>query len=340
MRRDGRLDPALAAEQALVGITVPPAVPDSDSDDFWRDILPAHLIESKTSDLAPSLSSDITPSGSSGSASNNALLLVSCESSDLALSGSKSSASNVAPFQLNRHVEVIAEQPARTISSASSCVADVGQNVADASASASLGVDRIVPSDHVTGLGVGNRRRDVSHAPLGSAEFALMREERFWWHSLVHAEVRARVHRATDIFWRIPEKHASVIEHCLALISRLDVCYYIGITEQLCLRWDCHAQNGYVAMYVVWVSTTSRETARLEQDLLFRVGQSSRCENASKGGERASQGSPHYVYIVVKPNNLMRRNFGGRNSGRWSMDDCPMNTLYGPHWERRLLNRG
>ena len=175
----------------------------------------------------------MAPSGSSGSASNIAFLLVSCESSDLALSGSRSSASNVAPFQVNCDVEVIAEQPARSNGSASSCVADVGHNLADASASASPGVDR---RDHVTGLGVGNLRRDVSHAPLGSAEFALMHEERFRWHSLVHARVRDWVQRGSDIVWRILERHASVVEHCLALISRLDATYYIGITEQLCLR--------------------------------------------------------------------------------------------------------
>lgn len=170
---------------------------------------------------------------------------------------------------------------------------------------------------------------------LSLGDLAFVRSDLFWWHALVTPALRARVAQHSDIHWRIPASNADVTLHCLSLISALDACWYIGITEQVCLRWEAHARNGYVAMYIVRVSTTSRDTSRLEMDVLFRIGRSLRCENASRGGERASQGNPHFAYVVVRPNALTRRSFGPRGGRSRMGGGTVMDDLYGTGWERR-----
>lgn len=91
-------------------------------------------------------------------------------------------------------------------------------------------------------------------------------------------------------------------------------CFYIGITENPSRRFDEHlASGGHWVRHVVLVQApTSRTTSSLERDLLVTYGNVFGCLNASAGGERASAGSPHFLYLLVGQDSLLRRPSSGR----------------------------
>ena len=152
------------------------------------------------------------------------------------------------------------------------------------------------------------------------ALFALNRADQFWWHELIHAGLRQRIAAEGDIVWRMPLRNQDPLSHCFAVIARLDdVAYYVGITESPVARWQDHNFKGYVCMRLLFVAESSHITAGLERAILERLAyRSLRCENASYGGEGASRGSPHFLYVVTRQNSLLRRTFGTAKRSRFS----------------------
>ena len=88
--------------------------------------------------------------------------------------------------------------------------------------------------------------------------------------------------------------------------------FYIGISENVVNRWMGTAgmtghRRGWDGMTVLYEASTSRQTGALERQLIAHfMPHSLTCHNVGCGGERASAGSPHYLYIVWKDNALLR----------------------------------
>ena len=84
---------------------------------------------------------------------------------------------------------------------------------------------------------------------------------------------------------------------------------YVGITENPRRRFDEHlaANSAWETCRVLVQAPTSRETAAIERFLISRIrDRFFLCSNYGPGGERASQGMPHFVYVVVG-GSLLRR---------------------------------
>ena len=86
-------------------------------------------------------------------------------------------------------------------------------------------------------------------------------------------------------------------------------CFYIGITECPSRRFEMHqAAGSWARMVVLCKARSSRETAFLERALikehLDRLNL--RCTNFGPGGECASAGSPHFLYLLIGHSNLLR----------------------------------
>ena len=100
--------------------------------------------------------------------------------------------------------------------------------------------------------------------------------------------------------------HASEKIHAVCQSGRT---WYLGITENPGRRFDEHVASNasWSKMSILVAADSSRDTACLEQRLLATYGQRISCLNSSGGGERASAGSPHYLYMLVGENCLLRR---------------------------------
>ena len=160
-----------------------------------------------------------------------------------------------------------------------------------------------------------------------------------WWHSVVPSSLLKAVASNRDVAFDLPtvqpETRDEWVTHCIGAIRRRSRAFYIGISEQPLLRWEYHACDGFVEMHILLVASSSAHTAWVEMALIASCRGNLRCSNIGAGGERASRGSPHYLYVVWRCNALMRRARGG---GRWTMSDCSvMGFLYGADWHRRLL---
>jgi hypothetical protein len=84
------------------------------------------------------------------------------------------------------------------------------------------------------------------------------------------------------------------------LMLRPSIPYYVGITENPAMRFSEHqVAAGFNAMHV-WIFSDSRDSAACEVAVLKKVSHLGSCQNKSKGGERASSGKPHFMYIVWK----------------------------------------
>ena len=147
---------------------------------------------------------------------------------------------------------------------------------------------------------------------MGPSMRALHYADHFWWHGLVHSGLRQQIACYNGIVWKMPQRVEDPFTHCMSLLGRLvrnDCCYYVGITESPIRRWEAHARK-YTTMYLVYVAETSRTTAALEMAVLNKVAFGSlKCENDSRGGEAASSGSPHYLYVAARESGLMRGNY-------------------------------
>lgn len=79
--------------------------------------------------------------------------------------------------------------------------------------------------------------------------------------------------------------------------------FYIGITENPSRRWDEHVQDGglWDRMELLVRACSSAVTAPIERELVAAFQYAPLCHNSGKGGERASAGMPHFVYILIGP---------------------------------------
>ena len=94
-----------------------------------------------------------------------------------------------------------------------------------------------------------------------------------------------------------------VVSHRIRYIIATGAAFYIGITENPGLRWA----NEHARCWDFLEILASMEV-RLLSDFLHVFT----CENNSPGGESASGGSPHFCYVVVRCNGLLRRRGRGR----------------------------
>jgi hypothetical protein len=93
-------------------------------------------------------------------------------------------------------------------------------------------------------------------------------------------------------------------------VVRSGQAFYIGITESPHRRFREHCEGrGQVweSMVVLVQAATSATTASMERALLREFGDRTRCHNISAGGEGASSGSPHFLYILTGGHNPLRR---------------------------------
>ena len=91
--------------------------------------------------------------------------------------------------------------------------------------------------------------------------------------------------------------------------------FYVGITENPPRRWDEHRHTrgtSWECMTVLVQAPSSAATKPIEQELLERWGGKFLCHNVGKGGERASAGMPHFVYVLAGPP-LLRRSAARRD---------------------------
>ena len=138
-----------------------------------------------------------------------------------------------------------------------------------------------------------------------------------WWHYVVSPGMRARVAASGDIYWRLPEQESDesgMLEHAHFQVRRCSSSnrqFYIGITERPDERWEAHARGGYSTMWIVACAASSSVTARLERCLIYAHRGNLHCANVGGGGERASAGSPHFVYVTFRSDGLLRRAGGG-----------------------------
>jgi hypothetical protein len=111
------------------------------------------------------------------------------------------------------------------------------------------------------------------------------------------------------------EEHMTeAAEHCnrtLGPIVSSGRQFYIGITEHPVRRLEEHheaAPGMWEDMITLIQAPNSRLTAHLECRLIAQWKHHCNCRNIGGGGERASQGQPHYVYCLVgERHGLIRR---------------------------------
>ena len=93
----------------------------------------------------------------------------------------------------------------------------------------------------------------------------------------------------------------------LSILSR-NAAFYIGIAEDLPRRFAEHCdQKEWEPMVIFVQAFTSSTTGSLERALLAEFGTSYVCINLGPGGERASVGSPHFLYALVAQDGPLRR---------------------------------
>ena len=99
--------------------------------------------------------------------------------------------------------------------------------------------------------------------------------------------------------------------HCCRFINSLTGSFYVGITENVVRRYDEHIESSLCGpapiMVVLVQADSSATTAALERQLLAAYLYSPCCMNVGRGGERASGGSPHYLYVLKSTTPLLRR---------------------------------
>ena len=135
---------------------------------------------------------------------------------------------------------------------------------------------------------------------------------RHWWQPHIPNRMLAEVGHS-DVIFRFPAEEpqdtTEWVVHCLGVLRSCCVIgsYYWGITENPRRRWDEDHCQTYSTMRVVAVCRTSRETAQIERQLIAhgRAG-CYRCNTVGPGGERASAGSPHFVYLCRRQDGLIR----------------------------------
>ena len=109
------------------------------------------------------------------------------------------------------------------------------------------------------------------------------------------------------------------VEECGRQISSIvdaGRAFYVGITENPPRRWDEHRHTrgtNWECMTVLVQAPSSAATKPIEKELLERWSGKFLCHNIGKGGERASAGMPHFVYVLAGPP-LLRRSAARRDA--------------------------
>lgn len=125
----------------------------------------------------------------------------------------------------------------------------------------------------------------------------------------IRAEAAARLSEVagcSDVIFMQPHQSPSdVIQH--AITDRKP--FYIGISERPASRMADHRSNGFSAM-CLWGFESSHWTASREKSLIGQYRNCGLLLNVGSGGERASMGRPHFLYVVIQkhPSQLLRRN--------------------------------
>jgi hypothetical protein len=124
-----------------------------------------------------------------------------------------------------------------------------------------------------------------------------------FWRALVGRDREST--DGTDAFVMASASNADLdaaVDHADRRVSRIvgqRYCFYIGITESPRRRWEEHAASGHwQRMLVVVQAPDSSASAAIEMRLLAKWQEQLLCANASRGGERRSAGTPHFVYLL------------------------------------------
>ena len=165
-------------------------------------------------------------------------------------------------------------------------------------------------SNHGRMNGPSNYEPHPAAAPAlpAAAEDAYTRSEE---QQQRHTRSRSRPRRAarSSEFTTNAIPTQSTYEQCACRVRRVLAAgrtVYLGITENYHRRWEEHSTM-WDYMVVLFEARTSQITGQLERQLLSEFRGHLLCQNYGPGGERASCGSPHYLYMVVRLNGLVRR---------------------------------
>ena len=114
----------------------------------------------------------------------------------------------------------------------------------------------------------------------------------------------------------LPPSGRDPYEFARGLVDHTRRAFYVGITENPVARWRSDHQRRFEHMVVCYEASSSFDTSALERRLIrhclnpdggFLSFGNRRCLNAGLGGEHASCGSPHYLYIAYRADALTRR---------------------------------
>ena len=146
-----------------------------------------------------------------------------------------------------------------------------------------------------------------------------------WWARVIPPPTLMRIHASIEISLKLPvcppDDEVDWLDHCRAIVRRVsDGTFYIGIANDPPKRFQQHACNGFDRMTVLAAVESSSVSGRLERGLLSEYLGKNTCMNTGAGGESASPGSPHFVYVVWREDGMMRRAHGG--SSKWSADSA------------------
>lgn len=172
----------------------------------------------------------------------------------------------------------------------------------------------------------GPRAMAATDAERAATDEEADRRSRNWWHPLMPNGLRISISRSPDIYLRFPATpppdEAAWTGHCVRNLTWISKnrYFYIGITDNPADRWARHVCSGFgwSTMDVMVIASSSRLTAALERALIHRFRSPLRCANVGGGGECASYGSPHFLYVVYRSDSLMRRPPGSSGGSRFS----------------------
>jgi hypothetical protein len=105
------------------------------------------------------------------------------------------------------------------------------------------------------------------------------------------------------------DRNVSAVTTAITGIAREAQLFKIGITEDPKHRWfvcdNGNYSNTFTKMTVVYVATSSKKlhhqsTGNMERTQISKFKTDEKCMNKAPGGEGASDGSPHFCYVVWK----------------------------------------
>lgn len=150
---------------------------------------------------------------------------------------------------------------------------------------------------------------------------ALMGESPFGGWSLGAAFRQSVFTRASNDAWELQpcidmcagesmEAALAAVTRSVEGAERAGRSWYVGITEcpprRFAEHWDTRGVSWESATVLVKAASSST-TAALERSVLASFGDHPHCCNSGAGGERASAGEPHYLYLLVGSSGLLRR---------------------------------